>query len=116
MKNVVANSRSTGRIVEGIVRLSEKKGIQSYVAYGRWANESRGVLYKIGSSLGIWMHVLLTRLFDRHGLGSRFATKRMVRYIDRVKPEIIHLHNIHGYYLNYPVLFEYLSRVNIPVV
>ena len=55
-------------------------------------------------------------LFDRHGLGSTSATWKLIREIEWIRPDIIHLHNIHGYYLNYPILFQYLSEMKTPVV
>ena len=55
-------------------------------------------------------------LVDRHGLASSFATRQFIRQIERIQPDVIHIHNIHGYFLNYRILFEYLSKCNIPVV
>ena len=60
--------------------------------------------------------LLLSRLFDCHGLASRIATKRLVKQIKYISPDIIHLHNIHGYYINYKILFDYLNKVHIPIV
>lgn len=51
-----------------------------------------------------------------HGLGSKDATIKLVKLIENIKPDLIHLHNIHGYYLNYSTLFNYLSIANIPIV
>ena len=114
--NSVANTGSTGRIAEGIGQTAIKAGWKSYIAYGRYANPSQSELIKIGNKWDVYNHVLQTRLFDRHGLASKSATKKFVKQIEKIKPDIIHLHNIHGYYLNYSVLFEYLSKTNIPVV
>ena len=62
------------------------------------------------------MHALGSNLFDRHGLFSGFRTRELVKKLKRLKPDIIHLHCIHGYYINYRILFEFLSEVNVPVV
>ena len=62
------------------------------------------------------LHAVGTRLFDNHGLASRGATKELVKRIESVDPDIIHLHNIHGYYLNYPILFRFLKSFGRPVV
>lgn len=62
------------------------------------------------------MHGLQTRLFDRHGLASKTATNKLVQQIEKINPDIIHLHNIHGYYLNIEILFRFLKQANIPVV
>ena len=114
--NSVANTGSTGRIIEGIGQAAIKVGWKSYIAYGRYANPSQSELIKIGNKWDVYNHVLQTRLFDKHGLASESTTRKLIQQIEQIKPDIIHLHNIHGYYLNYPILFEYLSEVNIPVV
>ena len=114
--NVTANWGSHGRIAENIGELAMEHGWESHIAYGRYANKSKSEIYKIGSAIDIYNHVLQTRVFDRHGLASKQATRRLIEYIDSVAPDIIHLHNIHGYYLNYPLLFEYLQKSEIPVV
>lgn len=114
--NVVANWGSTGRIAEEIGQCAISENWESYVAYGRNANASSSNLLKIGSRKDILYHVLYSRLFDLHGLASRKATINLIKLIKQIKPNIIHLHNIHGYYLNYPILFDYLSRSSIPVV
>ena len=62
------------------------------------------------------LHGLETRLLDNHGLASRRATRKFLAEIDKIKPDIIHLHNIHGYYLNYKILFDYIAEQKIPVV
>lgn len=114
--NVVANSGSTGRIAEGIGQMAIKAGWESYIAYGRWANPSQSELIKVGTKRDVYSHVLQTRLFDRHGLASKVATKKLIRQVGQIKPDVIHLHNVHGYYLNYPLLFSYLAETGIPVV
>lgn len=114
--NTIGNSGSTGRIAEGICKLAVEKGMTCHTAYGRWANESITQLHKIGNKLSIYWHVAMTRLFDRHGLASESATHQLIAKLKDTKPDLIHLHNIHGYYLNYPMLFQYLVQLNIPIV
>lgn len=114
--NVVANSGSTGRIVEGIVEMASLKGWKCYTVYGRWANTSKSELYKVGNLYDVCMHYLLSRVFDMHGLASKRVTNKLIKKIRDIKPDIIHLHNIHGYYINYKILFDYLHSVTTPVV
>ena len=114
--NSVANTGSTGHIAEDIGRLAIANGWESYIAYGRKALPSQSHLIKIGNKLDILWHVFVTRFFDLHGLASRRSTKKFIRHIEQIKPDVIHLHNIHGYYLNYKVLFTYLNKSGIPVV
>jgi glycosyltransferase involved in cell wall biosynthesis len=114
--NTAVNSGSTGRITEDIGQLLLDNGHESFIAFGRGNRPSKSKLIKIGSLLEVYFHGLKTLLFDRHGFGSRSATKRLIDQIERIKPDIIGLHNIHGYYLNIEVLFEFLSVKKIPVV
>ncbi|HBT84778.1 MAG TPA: glycosyl transferase [Porphyromonadaceae bacterium] len=114
--NTVINSGSTGRIAEEIGEMSMKVGWDSYIAYGRNERPSASKLIRIGNEKDIKLHGLQTRLFDRHGLASKAATSKLIEKIKEIKPNIIHLHNIHGYYLNYEILFEFLIIANIPVV
>ena len=114
--NVAANWGSHGRIVEGIGQAAMAQGWESYVAYGRYANPSKSHVLKIGSTFSQYRHGFQSMFFDRHGLGSTNATWRLIREIEYINPDIIHLHNVHGYYLNYPTLFQYLSEQGAPVV
>ena len=114
--NLSANVGSHGRIAEEIGKAAIEQGWRSVIAYGRAANPSKNVLIRIGSNFDIYEHLIETRLFDNHGLASRCATKRFVEKVKELKPNLIHLHNIHGYYLNYQILFEYLNQLDIPIV
>ena len=113
--NVTANWGSTGHITENISLLCMQEGWESYVAYGRYANPSKSCLIRIGNQLATYTHGLHS-LAGGHGLGSAIATRCFIRQIEKIQPDIIHLHNIHGYYLNYPLLFHYLQQTAIPVV
>lgn len=114
--NVTANWGSTGRIAEEIGVAAINAGWKSYIAYGRQCNPGKSQLIKIGSQVDVYRHVLLTKLFDRHGLASKHATRKFISIVTNLKPDLVHLHNIHGYYLNYPVLFDFLKACKIPVV
>ena len=114
--NITANWGSHGKIAEGIGQAAIKQGWQSYIAYGRWANPSTSNLFHVGSSWDEMRHGIASRLLDNHGLVSQKATKSLLQFVGNVNPDIVHLHNIHGYYLNYPLLFQYLRQHDIPVV
>lgn len=114
--NSTANWGSTGKIAEQIGERAIEHGWESYIAYGRYASKSKSHLIRVGSRLGQAWHLTISRLFDRHGLGSVWATKRLIKQIKRINPDIIHLHNLHGYYINYKLLFEYLNSTDTPVV
>ena len=114
--NTVANSGSTGRIAEGIGNAAMTAGYSSHIAYGRYANSSSSKLIRIGQKKDYLLHGVRSRIFDDHGFGSVTATRKLLRQMDEIQPDIVHLHNIHGYYLSYPLLFEYLKNKNLPVV
>ena len=114
--NVTANWGSHGRITEEIGLLAMSQGWESHIAYGRWANPSQSHLIRIGNMWDEQWHGLQSRLLDNHGLASKKATLKLIEDIKIISPNIIHLHNIHGYYLNYQLLFDFLSKANTPVV
>jgi len=72
--------------------------------------------FQITSKSGELLHYVESLLFDAQGLGSRFATKRFIKWIDSIKPDLVHLHNIHGCFLNYPILFKYFMEQHIPII
>lgn len=113
--NSVCGIRSTGRIVADIAKEYEAKGWQVKIAYGRLndvSDQSLKWAVRIGSRFSLLMHVLLTRLLDLHGNGfcSYFATKRFLKWVEAWRPNVIWLHNLHGYYINYELLFRWIKR------
>lgn len=107
--NSVVNKGSTGRIAEQIGTTATQNRWESYIAYGRNSNPSHSNLIKIGTQFDVYNHILKSLILGEHGLGSDDATKSLIEIIKTLNPEIIHLHNIHGYYLNYKIFFEFLK-------
>ncbi len=107
--NSVCNG-STGKIMASIQDEANKNNYETLSIYGRRKGYKNLKCIKVGGLLSFFDHIFLTALFDLHGLGSYFKTKKMVKILRKENPDIIHLHNIHGYYLNYPVLFKYLKN------
>ncbi len=114
--NSVFKRGSTGRIADDIHQLLLEQGHDSKVAYGRYPVEDTLNTIKIGNKLDNYKHVLKTRVFDLHGFGSKKETEIFINKVRAYDPDIIHLHNIHGYYLNIEVLFNYLKEVQKPVI
>ena len=114
--NTVCGTGSTGRIVVDLYRMLEKKGHICMVGYGRGTcpKDVNGV--RIGTDWDMYMHGIKTRLMDREGFGSRNATKRFIEKVKEFEPDIIHLHNIHGYYIHIPTLFEYMYKEKVKVI
>ena len=116
---VLRVSTSTGRIMQEIGDLAMRNGWESYIAYGKGRDgilPCRSRVVPVGGRWSTLWHGVATRLLDRHGLASTEATRRFVREIERIRPDVIHIHNIHGYFLNYRVLFDFLAQSGIPVV
>ncbi len=108
--NTVAGKGSVGRIVTGLSRALKKRDAETLIAYGRWAPPSGHDSYRIGGDVSVYLHGILNRITDRHGLYSAEATKALTGKIKEFDPDIIHLHNVHGYYVNYRLLFDFLKR------
>ena len=114
--NVVCGNGSTGRIVADLSHTIQSAGGECRIAYGRGEAPADIEALKISDKHDIYYHALMTRLTDRHGLYSKGATKRLIEDIVRYQPDIVHLHNIHGYYVNYELLFHFLKEYSRPVV
>lgn len=106
--NVVCNG-STGKIMCDIAKEAKNNDIDTYCFYGRGKPNNNVKCIRVGNKLSIYFHVLLARL-GFNCFGSYFTTKRMIKRIKKINPDIIHLHNIHGYYVNIKVLFKYLKN------
>lgn len=111
------NCGAPGIIVEHIGELAQSAGWDVAVVHGcrHYFPSKLRTLSKTSRSEE-YFHALKSILLDAHGLGSKSHTKQIVKLLDNYRPDLIHLHNIHGYYINYPVLFEYLNTAKIPVV
>lgn len=117
LNTVYLNGGSTGRIVYDLQKIHERNGIDSYVAYGY--KTSNNIVDNTMCLQGWWRrkwNILKTRLFASHGFYNVTETKRLIKYMDEVKPDIIHLHNIHNHYVNVEMLFVYIKKLKIPVV
>ena len=115
--NSVYKSGSTGRIVKELSDFIDSKGERSFVIFGRKSGKANSLnVFNYSSMIGFSFHLFLTRIFDRHGFGSLIATKRIIRKIKQIDPDIIHIHNIHGYYLNFNLLIEFLKGFGKPIV
>ncbi len=114
--NSTINAGSTGKIAEGIGDRTIQYGGISYIAYGRSANPSSSHPIKIGNIWDKAYHLINARIFDTTGFHSKTATKRLINQIKSINPDIIHLHNIHGYYLNIAFLFSFLKDWGKPVI
>lgn len=109
--NVVCGGGSTGHICLELAKEFEANGDEVKIAFGRGDVPSAGSKYAvhIGNSFDQKCHFLKTRLIDGHGLGSVRTTRKFLKWADEYNPDLLWLHNIHGYYINYELLFEWIK-------
>lgn len=114
--STVCGSGSVGRITADIYHTLQKNGDQGIVAYGRRTAPADVDAYRFGSSADMGFHVLSTFFKGEHGFASGRQTRCLIGRIREWKPDVIHLHNIHGFVLQVELLFTYLKEAGIPVV
>lgn len=108
--------KAAGSIMMNLHRSMLEKGIDSYVVWGRGRTAENDHEYYMNDKLGVNLHALYTRMTDRTGFASTIATQNLVMWLRAIHPDIIHLHCVHGYYINLPILFDYIRESNIKVV
>ena len=113
--NSIYKSGSTGKIVLHLAN-GKSDNDSCLVLYGRGDSSQDVESYKFGLDSETYLHALSTRLFGVTGHGSRRSTRRLISKLEEFKPDIVHIHEIHAYFLNYKLFFDYLKRINVPVV
>ena len=118
MINSVCGIRSTGRICTDLAVSLDAHGHNVKIAYGREEvpEQFRKYAIKIGTDYDVRVHGFLARTFDASGYGSKGATKRFIEWVKTYNPDVIHLHNLHGYYINIEILFNYLRNCGKKVI
>ena len=111
--NTVSGFSSTGKIVGNLARIED---YDTLVCYGRKKDFEHLNSYKNCYFIDNAIGALNTILFDRTMDICSLATKRLINKIIEFKPDLIHLHNLHGYYLNIEMLFKFLKEYDVPVV
>ena len=115
--NVSLNYLSTGKIAEGIALVAKSYGWECYTVYsGRYSRASDFPALMVSNRIEEYIHYAMSLFYDAQGLGSINATKRLIKKVKSISPDVVHLHNIHGSFINYEILFHYLQEENIPVV
>lgn len=107
---------STGRIAVDLYKTLIRNNHSGVIAFARNSIEEGTNYIKIGNIVNVYIDGLLTRLTDKAGNYSRIATIQLIKRIEQYDPDIIHLHNLHGYYINIDILFNYLKSNKKPVV
>lgn len=113
--NAVYGFKSTGVIVKDIGEMLINNGDEAYFAY-QTANEKTENGFLIGNKFDWKLHALYARLFGKQSYASKRATKKFLKWVDKIKPDVIHLHNLHSNYINLNLLCDYLEKKQIPTV
>lgn len=118
INTVAMRSNAPGRLMLDINNAVVGNKGQALVMFGRGdvSHASAVKNVKTSGDFDTLSHALMSRLNDSEGLHSKIATRAMVARLSDFTPDIIHLHNLHGHYLNYPILFDYLRRIDTPIV
>lgn len=117
--NSVCGVTGTGHIVADLYEAAMERGHECAVAYGehKFHNDPGDMrTIEIGTMRDCNLHAVYTRIWDAQGFGSRHATAEFLKKVDDYRPDVVHLHNLHGYYLNIELLFRYLKQKKIKVV
>ena len=116
--NAVCGIGSTGRICTDIHDMLNRHGDSCVIAFAHaepYRIDAKDT-FRINDKRGYYVHNALARITDRAGFFSKTATKKLIDFIKSYQPDLIHLHNLHGFYLNIDILFKYLATAGIPVV
>lgn len=116
--NAVYASGSTGYIVSDIHTLSIENGIDSYVAYSTSPLARNEIVngYQVGNTIGKKIHALLGRINGKQAYFSKIATWNLLKYIETVEPDIVHLHNLHSNFIYLNMLLDYLAKKRIKTI
>lgn len=115
--NTLPKSGSTGKITYGFQQFLKKEGHNAYIFYGRpdsLVTEEETDIIRVGNNFDTYVHGAFSRISGLQGVYSKYATKKMLATFDRLNIEGVCMFNLHGYFLNFPMLFEYLGKKQIP--
>ena len=114
--DVNCKSSSTGQIVYNLYSYVNSHGDEAAVCYGRGEEIAERNIFKFGLDWETYLHAFLTRLTGYTGCFSFFSTRRLIKYIEEFKPDVVHIHELHAYFVNIKQLLEFLSEKNIRIV
>lgn len=108
---------STGKIVSDLYTyINNAPGFEAAVCYGRGKKVKEKNVYKFGLDFETKIHALLARLTGFNGCFSYFSTRRLIRFIKKYKPDVIHIHELHAYFVNYIKLLKFVKKLNVKVI
>ncbi|MEA4872632.1 MAG: glycosyltransferase [Synergistaceae bacterium] len=114
--DVNCKNSSTGKIVYDLYTGLNKRGIEAAVCYGRGPLIKEKNIFKFGIDLETYFHALMTRITGLTGFFSFFSTYRLIKFMKKFDPDVVHLHELHAYFVNYGTVIKYLKKNNIKTV
>ncbi len=114
--NSVAGFGCTGLLALNLLEKLNESGNECRLFYGRGISGDTGCTVRFALKPEVMLHGIQTRLLGSHASGSPVSTCRLLNMLDDFQPDVIHLHNAHGYYLNLYSLLNYISEKNVPFV
>lgn len=114
--DVNCKNSSTGKIVYDLYSYLNEKGDEAAVCYGRGERIIEKNIYKFGLDWETYLHALLTRITGFTGCFSFFSTRRLLKYIKEYNPDVVHIHELHAYFVNIKPLIQYLKKNHIKTV
>ena len=107
---------STGKIMLGIKHVLENNNAETMCVVGYTRQKQSKECYRIGGFFGKAFDKMFSSIFGVFGVYHYFSTKKLIKILKKYNPDVIHLHNLHAWYINIPLLFKYIKNNNIPVV
>lgn len=110
------NQGGAARIAACIHRQLLSDGIESKVVYGRGRETSDSGVVKFENNFEIYLSAFLSRFVGINGWWNFIGTRRLIKILEMFQPDVIHIHALHGYYVNFPMLWRYINKHQIPIV
>lgn len=114
--DVTCKVGSTGKIVYDIYTELNNQGHVAGIAYGRGPQVNEPNIIKFGLDMETAFHALMNRITGIHGSFSFVSTIRLIRFIEKFNPDVIHIHELHGYFVNINMVMNFISKRNIKVI
>ena len=114
--NLVYGAGSTGKIIADMMEVLKRSGHDAKALYGTGEKSDDPDAVRVSGKPGYYFHNAVSRFTDHAGLYSRAATRKLIREIRAFSPDVIHLHTLHGFYVNYEMLFRFLKQAGVPVI
>ncbi len=113
--NATCGVGSTGKICTGISEIMTEKNVENYILYSSKSNgDPLGI--RCSNDVYIKLQALKSRIYGNYGFNSKIVTKKIIDQLEKINPDIVHVHNIHGHDCHFGLLFQYLKKKNIKVV